>query len=68
MTKSNPCCNEPVPVSAFPGCAHYRCKEIVETFGIEAVPVNLYNRNVYDDAEEAGRSIFEMTGAERDKG
>ena len=42
-------------------------KEIVETFGIEAAPVNLYNRNVYDDAEEAGRSIFEMTGAERDK-
>ena len=42
-------------------------KEIVETFGIEAVPVNLYNRNVYDDAEDAGRSIFEMTGAERDK-
>ncbi|MFW8292766.1 plasmid stability protein, partial [Klebsiella pneumoniae] len=34
-------------------------KEIVVTFGIEAVPVNLYNRNVYDDAEEAGRSIFE---------
>ena len=42
-------------------------KEIVETFGIEAAPVNLYNRNVYDDAEEAGRSIFEMSGAERDK-
>ena len=42
-------------------------KEIVETFGIESAPVNLYNRNVYDDAEESGRSIFEMTGSERDK-
>lgn len=42
-------------------------KEIVETFGIVSAPVNLYNRNVYDDAEESGRSIFEMTGSERDK-
>lgn len=42
-------------------------KEIIESFGIECVPANIYNRNVYDDAEEAGRSIFEMTGKERDK-
>ncbi|ENI5322921.1 plasmid stability protein [Klebsiella pneumoniae] len=42
-------------------------KEIVESFGIEAVPVNIYNRNIYDDAEEAGRSVFEMKGKERDK-
>ncbi|HBY6946906.1 TPA: plasmid stability protein, partial [Klebsiella pneumoniae] len=31
------------------------------------VPVNIYNRNIYDDAEEAGRSVFEMKGKERDK-
>lgn len=33
-------------------------KGIIESFGIEPVPVNLYTRNVYDDAEEAGRTIF----------
>ena len=42
-------------------------KEIIESFGIEPVPVNIYNRNIYDDAEEAGRSVFEMKGKERDK-
>ncbi|WP_154943791.1 AAA family ATPase [Klebsiella grimontii] len=42
-------------------------KNIIESFGIEYAPTNIYNRNVYDDAEEAGRSIFEMTGKERDK-
>lgn len=42
-------------------------KDIVETFGIEPAPINLYTRNVYDDAEEGGCSIFEMTGKERDK-
>ncbi|WP_255602787.1 hypothetical protein [Pantoea sp. DY-15] len=38
-------------------------KGVLESFGIEPVPVNLYTRNVYDDAEESGRNIFEMTGA-----
>lgn len=42
-------------------------KGVIESFGIEPVPVNLYTRNVYDDAEESGRTIFEMTGAERDQ-
>ena len=42
-------------------------KEIIESFGIDYAPTNIYNRNVYDDAEEAGRSIFEMKGKERDK-
>lgn len=42
-------------------------KGIIESFGIEPVPVNLYTRNVYDDAEESGRTIFEMTGSERDQ-
>lgn len=42
-------------------------KQVVETFGITTAPVNIYNRNVYDDAEEAGRSIFEMTGKDRDQ-
>lgn len=41
-------------------------KAVIESFGIEPVPVNLYTRNVYDDAEESGRTIFEMTGADRD--
>ncbi|HBW2968866.1 TPA: AAA family ATPase [Klebsiella pneumoniae] len=41
-------------------------KDVCETFGLETTPVNLYNRNVYDDAEWAGRSIFEVTGSERD--
>jgi len=38
-----------------------------KAFSIEPVPLNLYTRNVYDDAEESGRTIFEMTGAERDQ-
>ncbi|EPH6764632.1 AAA family ATPase [Cronobacter dublinensis] len=42
-------------------------KGVIESFGIEPVPVNLYTRNVYDDAEESGRTIFEMTGSERDQ-
>ncbi|EIX9776686.1 AAA family ATPase [Klebsiella pneumoniae] len=42
-------------------------KEIIKSFGIEYAPTNIHNRNVYDDAEEAGRSIFEMTGKERDQ-
>lgn len=42
-------------------------KDIIKSFGIEYAPTNIYNRNVYDDAEEAGRSIFEMKGKERDK-
>ena len=41
-------------------------KGVIESFGIEPVPVNLYTRNVYDDAEESGRTIFEMTGSDRD--
>ncbi|URI72871.1 AAA family ATPase (plasmid) [Klebsiella pneumoniae] len=43
-------------------------KDIIESFGIKCVPTNIYTRNVYDDAEEAGRSIFEMKGKDRDKG
>lgn len=39
---------------------------MIESCGIEPVPVNLYTRNVYEDAEESGRTIFEMTGADRD--
>ncbi len=35
-------------------------KDIIESFGIKCAPTNIYTRNVYDDAEEAGRSIFEM--------
>lgn len=42
-------------------------KDIIESFGIKCVPTNIYTRNVYDDAEEAGRSIFEMKGKDRDK-
>ncbi|MEX6156054.1 hypothetical protein AB6G46_24375 [Providencia hangzhouensis] len=38
-----------------------------ETFGMIALDTNLYARNVYDDAEEAGRTIFELPTAERDK-
>ncbi|WP_411512177.1 hypothetical protein QM042_01750 [Escherichia coli] len=42
-------------------------KEIVKCPFVGVSPVRLYNRNVYDDAEEAGRSIFEMVHAGRDK-
>ncbi|MEX9786097.1 division plane positioning ATPase MipZ [Providencia manganoxydans] len=42
-------------------------KEICETFGMIALDTNLYARNVYDDAEEAGRTIFELPTVERDK-
>lgn len=42
-------------------------KDVCETFGMKAINTNIYARNVYDDAEEAGRTIFELTGAERDK-
>lgn len=42
-------------------------KDIIESFGIKCAPTNIYTRNVYDDAEEAGRSIFEMKGKDRDK-
>lgn len=44
----------------------FNAKGVIESFGIEPVPVNLYTRNVYDDAEESGRTIFEMTGSDRD--
>ncbi|KLN95681.1 AAA family ATPase [Moellerella wisconsensis] len=42
-------------------------KDVCETFGMLAVNTNIYARNVYDDAEEAGRTIFELKGDERDK-
>lgn len=41
-------------------------KEVVKTFGLEVVPTNIYNRNVYDDAEWGGSSIFEVEKKERD--
>ncbi|PHM69578.1 division plane positioning ATPase MipZ [Xenorhabdus sp. KJ12.1] len=42
-------------------------KDVCETFGMLALNTNIYARNVYDDAEEAGRTIFELTKEERDK-
>lgn len=42
-------------------------KGVTESFGLNTLPVNIYTRNVYDDAEEAGRSIFEMKGGDKDK-
>ncbi|MGJ0629498.1 division plane positioning ATPase MipZ [Xenorhabdus bovienii] len=42
-------------------------KDVCETFGMTALVTNIYSRNVYDDAEEAGRTIFELNGVERDK-
>lgn len=42
-------------------------KDICETFGMTALNTDIFARNVYDDAEEAGRTIFELSGSERDK-
>lgn len=42
-------------------------KDVCETFGMTALDTNIYARNVYDDAEEAGRTIFELPKGERDK-
>ncbi|CDL80959.1 AAA family ATPase [Xenorhabdus szentirmaii] len=42
-------------------------KDVCETFGMSALSTNIYARNVYDDAEEAGRTIFELPKTERDK-
>lgn len=41
-------------------------KDVCETFGMSALDTNIYSRNVYDDAEEAGRTIFELPKSERD--
>lgn len=41
-------------------------KDICKTFDFEVLDANIYNRNVYDDAEWEGGSIFEVEKGKRD--